>query len=233
MQDTNSLHIKAVIFDWDDTLSETGVLWLEAHREKLREHGIELETGAILSFFGNVNFAEDIGLEKFIVGGGQQSSAQVFSDVSEKAREKIKLLRVRTHIVDLLKGLKKRGIKLAVVSSSPRALLLESIQDNGLEDVFDIVIAVEDVAHAKPNPEGVLKALSAVHIDPENAAMIGDSSGDVLAGEAAGTYTVRLMTELHQHDPKVNYMTGHPDFVAHTIAEAVQSLFVKHHQGKH
>lgn len=232
MQDTNSLRIKAVIFDWDDTLSETGVLWLEAHREKLREHGIELETGAILSFFGNVNFAEDVGLEKFIVGGERQSSAEVFSDVSEKAREKIKLLRVRAHIVDLLKGLKKRGIKLAVVSSSPRALLLESIQDNGLEDVFDIVIAVEDVAHAKPNPEGVLKALSAVHIDPENAAMIGDSSGDVLAGEAAGTYTVRLMTELHQHDPKVNYMTGHPDFVAHTITEAVQSLFVKHQQGE-
>ncbi|MCA9327092.1 HAD-IA family hydrolase [Candidatus Saccharibacteria bacterium] len=217
-------HVSAVIFDWDDTLSETGVLWVEAHREKLREHGIELETGAILSFFGNINFAEDIGLEKFIVDGEQQTSSEVFNDVTEKAKEKIKLLRVRAHIVELLKDLKSRGIRLAVVSSSPRELLRESIHDNGLEGVFDIVISVEDVRFAKPNPEGILKALTSIHVPPEDAVMIGDSSSDVLAGEAAGTYTIRLMTELHQHDPKVNYMQGNPDFIARNITEAVHNI---------
>jgi HAD superfamily hydrolase (TIGR01509 family) len=225
-------HVKAVIFDWDDTLSETGVLWLEAHREKLREHGIELETGAILSFFGNVDFAKDIGVEKFIVNGRQQSPTEVFADVAEKAREKIKLLRVRTHIVEVLQHMKKRGIRLAVVSSSPRAILLDSIRDNGLEGVFDVVIAVEDVVHAKPNPEGILKALTSIHILPEDAVMVGDSSSDVLAGEAAGTYTIRLMTELHKHDPKINYMQGKPDFIARTIAEAIDALFVKHQSKK-
>lgn len=224
MSQANKHYAKAIIFDWDDTLSETGVLWVEAHREKLREHGIELETGAILSFFGNVDFAEDIGLEKFIVDGEQQSSAEVFQDVTEKAKEKMKLHRVRSHIITMLRTLKQRGVKLAVVSSSPKSILEQAITENDLKDVFDIVISVEDVAHAKPNPEGILKALTAMHVPPTDAVMVGDSASDVLAGEAAGTYTVRLMTELHQHDPKVNYMQGKPDFIAHSIADALHAI---------
>jgi HAD superfamily hydrolase (TIGR01549 family) len=41
----------------------------------------------------------------------------------------------------------------------------------------------------KPSPDTIFAALAAVHCEPQNALMVGDTPADILAGKAAGTIT--------------------------------------------
>ena len=50
---------------------------------------------------------------------------------------------------------------------------------------------------AKPDPEGILLALSRLGAAAADAVMVGDSPVDVAAGRAAGTATIGLTHGLH------------------------------------
>jgi pyrophosphatase PpaX len=59
----------------------------------------------------------------------------------------------------------------------------------GLDQFFDVVIGLDDVEKAKPDPEPLEKALNALGSSKESAMMIGDSHFDVLAGKNLGVPT--------------------------------------------
>jgi phosphoglycolate phosphatase-like HAD superfamily hydrolase len=70
----------------------------------------------------------------------------------------------------------------------------------GLVGAFDSVVTGDDVAKAKPDPEGVLAALAELSVGPERAVMVGDGPVDVRAGRAAGTLTVGITHGLHSSE---------------------------------
>lgn len=94
--------------------------------------------------------------------------------------------------VELLRRLHARGHRLGIATSSGRRL--PYLDRWGVRHVFDAIVGREDVAQRKPHPEGVLRCLARLGLDPGDTAYVGDSPIDVEAGRAAGVHTVAVLT---------------------------------------
>ncbi len=90
---------------------------------------------------------------------------------------------------ETVKTLKEKGFKLAIVSTKIRSGVLKGLKLTELDRFFDVIVSLDDVVNAKPDPEPLKKALHALQSTPEEALMIGDNYHDILGGKNAGTTT--------------------------------------------
>jgi len=89
---------------------------------------------------------------------------------------------------EALRAAAAHKLKLAVVSSSPRAVIGRFLEKLGVADLVDerARIGADDVRNGKPDPEGFLMAARALEVDPEEALVFEDSRAGLLAARAAG-----------------------------------------------
>lgn len=89
-------------------------------------------------------------------------------------------------IPETLTELKKRGVKLAVLSNKPDSQT-RTIVKNLLPDCFCEIYGHRENLPHKPDPTAALEILGAMNISPENCAFVGDSDVDMQTGANAGT----------------------------------------------
>ena len=80
------------------------------------------------------------------------------------------------------------GLRLAVVSSSPRSVINYFVDKLGVGDCVGLHarIGAESVSKGKPDPEGFLLAARILATDPAAALVFEDSRAGLLAAQAAG-----------------------------------------------
>ena len=80
------------------------------------------------------------------------------------------------------------GLKIAVVSSSPRSVIDHFLTRLGVSEYVatDARIGAESVRVGKPDPEGFLIAARALGVDPAESVVFEDSEAGLLAARAAG-----------------------------------------------
>lgn len=88
--------------------------------------------------------------------------------------------------VEVLRELHRRGRKTGIVSTKRRIRILEKFERDGIPELVDHVVGVEDVSEAKPSPEGIKKALEHFGMEPGEALYVGDSPFDAEAAKNAG-----------------------------------------------
>ena len=98
--------------------------------------------------------------------------------------------RVFPGVAEVLKFVKNKGFKTAVVTNTHRELALKILEKFNLLNYFDYVLGGDDVKAGKPDPEIVIKACDALGVLPGNAAMVGDTNADMKAGKNAGCFTI-------------------------------------------
>jgi len=84
------------------------------------------------------------------------------------------------------------GLRLAVVSSSPRAVIDKFIRQLGIDDCVapQARIGGDDVSVGKPDPEAFLRAARVLDVEPAEAVVFEDSSAGLRAAKAAGMRSV-------------------------------------------
>jgi sugar-phosphatase len=89
---------------------------------------------------------------------------------------------------EALRAAAARKLKLAVVSSSPRAVIERFLDRLGVAHLVkeSARIGGDDVRNGKPDPEGFLMAARALEVDPDDALVFEDSRAGLLAARAAG-----------------------------------------------
>ncbi|MDL0437060.1 MULTISPECIES: pyrophosphatase PpaX [unclassified Niallia] len=92
-------------------------------------------------------------------------------------------------VYDTIKILKENGYKIAIVTTKLSDVVDMGLKLTKLDEFFDVIVALDHVTKAKPDPEPVLMALEKLGSSPEEAIMVGDNSHDILAGKNAGTKT--------------------------------------------
>lgn len=96
----------------------------------------------------------------------------------------------RTHpypgVLDTLPRLDGRGHAMAIVSNKPARYCQRLVEHFGWQDCFSVVIGGDSAVRRKPDPAPVHMACEALGVEPGSAWMIGDSPGDVRAGQEAG-----------------------------------------------
>ncbi|MEM9385284.1 MAG: phosphoglycolate phosphatase [Pseudomonadota bacterium] len=92
----------------------------------------------------------------------------------------------------LLAELDARGTPMGLVTNKARRFTLQLLDALDWMQHFGAIVCGDDTARKKPAPDPVLEALTTLEVDPSHAVMIGDSTYDVRAAQAAGVVAIRL-----------------------------------------
>lgn len=168
--------IRAVLFDFDGTLTRPGALDFAIVK---KEVGCPLER-PVLEFIREIpdqkeRAAAMAALDRFEMAGAENSVPNTGAEelIGLLKREKLPI------------GLISRNSRQAIVRA------LENFQTLRLAD-FQVVISRDHPAAIKPDPEGVLTAAEAMGVAPAHLMVVGDYWFDVEAGNRAGAVTAFL-----------------------------------------
>lgn len=90
--------------------------------------------------------------------------------------------------VELLQGLHRAGVKLAIVSSRRSLTIERTLEGAGLSEAVEFVIGSTDVTRHKPDPEGLLLAMDRLGLKPDEVLYCGDTVMDAGAAQNAGCH---------------------------------------------
>ncbi len=134
-----------------------------------------------------------------LVGSNEKEVWEKLVPENDLLREKLKLeyrlYRTKNpvpfeHLVtegalSIFKELNKRGLKLAIASSSNKNSIEKVIEVIKIREYIDYYISGEECEEHKPNPEIYLKVLEKLEIDAESAIVIEDSQVGIDAAKKA------------------------------------------------
>jgi hydrogenase expression/formation protein HypE len=178
--------LKAVLFDFDGTLTQPGAIDFAAIRQ-----AIDCPAGTpILEFIAALPAGDP---------ARQQAEAVLHAREMEAAAQSLP----RDGAAALVAHCKRCGLRVGLHTRNSRAAVaraLENFAGLGRTD-FDILITRDDPVAPKPHPDGVLLAAGRLGIDPEEILVVGDFRFDVEAGRGAGALTALLVPAPGGKDP--------------------------------
>ena len=178
---------KAVIFDMDGVLVDSEPLHISVESNMLIELNIPLKKEMYAQFAGSTNISMWRTLtDEFKLG----NSPEELSAESNRRfiHELINSDRVQPFdgVYNVLSNLKKRGILLALASSSSKDVVETIIDKFDLRQYFKVIVSGSDVQHSKPNPEIFLIASKKLEVSPSYCLVVEDSPNGVKAARLAG-----------------------------------------------
>lgn len=105
-------------------------------------------------------------------------------------------------VMELLRELKARGLKLAIVSNKIHKAVGVLAEDY-FPGLIDVAIGEMENVPRKPAPDMIYKALDELGINKEDAVFIGDSEVDVATGLNAGIDMVTVLWGFRDRDELV------------------------------
>lgn len=162
--------IKVIIFDLDDTLVST--YKTEYKRVKKAAYitfGIRITKKQFNIFYGISNF--NLQMAKMLKRSNIDDFLKCFDYLSKSIKYK-QIISIR-HI----KELKKQGIIIGVITNSRNSKANKKISKE-LKDILDFIYCIEDLQHAKPNPDILKKITYDYGITSRECVCVGDSKTD-------------------------------------------------------
>ena len=120
------------------------------------------------------------------------------------------------HVADTVRLLHAKGCIVTIATSRGYKSAVDFVRSFKLDDVITLVVAAEDVRHAKPDAEPVLKTLKHYNMKPEDAVVVGDTHFDILMGRNAHCMTIG-----------VTYGNGSRESLAEAGADAIVDDFAE------
>lgn len=180
--------LAAVFFDLDGTLADSARDIHDALATLCRERGIAVPT------FEHV---------REVVSRGARAILRTAFGADEAAVESMlpRLLeiyaatgmantRVFPGVEALLETLELRGVRWGVVSNKNADLVGLVVDKLGYTSRVAAVVGGDTLPQRKPDPAPLLHACRLAGVDPAQCVYVGDDPRDIVAGRAAGMYTV-------------------------------------------
>ena len=98
-------------------------------------------------------------------------------------------------VVDFMKELREKGVKLAIVTSSNDAKMANAYREHPeLKTMVDFIVTADRVTHSKPHPECFLLGAEMLGVEKDNCIVFEDSFHGIEAGNRAGMKVIGLAT---------------------------------------
>jgi phosphoglycolate phosphatase len=141
------------------------------------------------------------------VAGSVREVEQLFTPVWERYEKHYlningEFSKVFSGVVEGLEQLRRMGLPLACLTNKPVSFTTPLLKDKGLSNYFAQVFGGDSFERKKPDPLPLLKTCEALRSSPARTLMVGDSSNDAQAADAAGCPLV-LMTYGYNHGEPV------------------------------
>jgi putative hydrolase of the HAD superfamily len=186
---------KAVIFDLDDTLidfRERKKILIRVSVEAMIKAGLNEKFKDLhkefTDFYWNIGIEDQHIFEKFFMQRYGKVDYRILAHAIVAYRKaNAELLRTYPDVIDVLKTLKKQGVKLALLSDAPRLNAYIRLAEVGMDNLFDVILTFDDVGTVKPSPKGFKMVLSALNVDAKDCLMVGDNpKRDVIGAKRIG-----------------------------------------------
>ena len=175
--------IRAVLFDFDGTLTGPGMLDFSVMRK-----AVGCPQGRpVLEFINSMT--------------SQQERTAALQTLDAFEAEAARLSRPNEGAEEILEFLLARGIKIGIISRNSLASIrtaLENFHRIRMED-FSVILSRDDPFSPKPSPEGILAAARIMAVPVSQLLVVGDFVFDVEAGHKAGAITAFLTNQGSSH----------------------------------
>ncbi|HEX2953689.1 MAG TPA: HAD-IA family hydrolase [Bacillota bacterium] len=190
--------IQAVLFDFDYTLADSSQAIIDCTNKALQSVGafavsdgwacqaIGLSLGETYRFLAEEAYQEE------------KVDAFIRAFVHRADQIMLEQTRIFDEVPGVLRELRENGFKTGIVSTKFRFRIEGILRRNAMESLFDLIIGGEDVSRHKPDPEGVLQALSQLSLHPSDCLYIGDSLVDAETAQRARTSFLPVLTGVTQ-----------------------------------
>ena len=178
----------AVLWDMDGTLVDSEEYWLSSEQSLALEFNGTWEAQDGLDLIG-MSLYDSTKVMKAKMGLDLEPE-EIIDRLTDDVVAKLKVsIPWRPGVQELLRELKKRGVKTALVTMSMKRMA-QSVADQIPFDAFDVIVAGDMVIHGKPHPEPYLLAAQLLGVDPKDCVAFEDSHTGLSSAEAAGTKAI-------------------------------------------
>jgi len=208
---------RALLFDWDGVLVDSGENYYRAYEMVLRDVGVSTTPREIYLRQGQPTPQV---LAAILKNRGLVADESRIRELVERRREYDFALGERKFfagICDVVQRLRDGGYRIGMVTGSSRKSI-QRLLNRELERLFDVVITADDVALPKPDPQPFTFAASTLGLAPERCLVIENAPFGIEAARAAGCPIVGICTTLPPED------LSHADWVVQNHDELMQLL---------
>jgi HAD superfamily hydrolase (TIGR01509 family) len=208
----------AVLFDLDGVILDSRPHHLSAWHQLAREAALAHAPDYFTQTFGLRN-------EPIIRGLAPDIDSDRLRALAERkerlfrgaARGNLELL---PGVRELLAFLDEQDVPKAIVTSAPRANLDMAVETLSIGARFQALVAEEDAAKGKPDPEGFLVAASRTGVEPARCVVIEDAPAGLQAAKSSGMRAIGVTTTHPAPD------LGDADLVVDSLGEEIVRRFI-------
>jgi beta-phosphoglucomutase len=178
--------LRAVLWDLDGTLVDSGDYHWRAWRETMAAEGYDLAYQQFLDSFGQKN---DTILAKWLGVSTPTETVRRIGDAKEAMYREIAQregLAALPGAAEWVARLHDEGWLQAIASSAPRANVDVMLAVAGVERCLDAVVSAEDVTAGKPDPQVFLAAAAKLGVLPARCIVVEDAAAGIEAARRAG-----------------------------------------------
>jgi HAD superfamily hydrolase (TIGR01509 family) len=181
--------LSAIIFDVDGTLIDTNAAHVQAWDQALKQHDYQVSAdriGVEIGKGGDKLVPSILGeqIDRRDGDSLRKAHTKEFTKIAESTK-----LNEFTGVEPLLTAIRKRGLKLALATSSKKKELEITQRSAGVDwtDHFDVIATGDDASESKPAPAILEVAMKKLKLSPAQCVMIGDTPYDADTARDAGT----------------------------------------------
>lgn len=174
----NKANIRGVIFDFDGTLADLNVEWVNLKSELQERFNIN----------GNLSLT-DI-LFAIQIQYGKPALETAYDLIRNYEMKDINNAPLKSAIKNLLNFLYGKNIKMGIFSNNMKGTINTFLNNHQISHLIDTIISKEDVLHYKPDPEGIFFILKKWIMQTNQVLFIGNDINDQQAGNKANIQTI-------------------------------------------
>lgn len=192
-------NIRGIIFDMDGTLLDSMPQWEKAAMEFFEKYEIEADSMDYEHFLKTPAF--ELGeyiKQKYRIN----ESAQYLAEESERMieYEYIYNIQPKYHVRDMLKCLKKSGVRMAVATATGRKLAEAALGRCGILNYFSGIATCEEEKAGKDKPTVYFAAMKIINTPIENTVVVEDAYYAVKTAKGAGFFVIGTADDSMKRD---------------------------------
>lgn len=193
------MNIRTILFDLDGTLIDTNELIIESFMHTFQQYGKQLTRMEAGEFIGPPL------RETFLNADAKLADEMITTYRKHNLHHHDDFVTAFPNVASTLEQLQENNIKIGIVTTKMRTTVDMGLRVTGLDRYFETIIALDDVTHAKPHPEPILKAMREMNANVDSTLMVGDNQHDIDAGKNAGVHTAGVAWSLKGKEKLLTY----------------------------
>jgi len=188
---------RALLFDFDYTLADSGDAIAFCFNQALQESSGDVVNDLQIKTLIGTPLRQ---MYQHFLPDSLESAYETFIQAyrSVADRHMANLVHLFPGVRELVQWCCEEQVKIAIVSTKSTQRIKQILEKADLLKHFGLIVGSDDVDKLKPDPEGLLKALSILKLEKQQVVYVGDSVIDAKAAFAASVDFVAVCSGMTQ-----------------------------------